>query len=108
MLLLLRLKLRPVVEIRELLSANMHDHVNLAVAVDILKVGGGRDLRRVGANNGGTVIDAGMSNIAAGKLNYYHAAFQVEKNKVGRMSGAVVVAYYRIDLVGSRKPIGGV
>ena len=86
----------------------MHDHVHFAVAVHILKVGGDWDLRRVVANNRRAVIDAGMRHIAARQLNDDDATFQVEKNKMGGMSGTVIVAYHRVDLVGARKAIGGV
>src|SRR6266567_8615074 len=107
-LLLLRLELRTVVDIYELLIADMHDHVDFAVAVHILKFCGGRDLLRIVANNRRAVIDAGMSNITAGQLNDYNSAFQVEKNKMGRMIGTVSMAYYFIDLVSSRRSIGSV
>src|SRR5215469_12383387 len=107
-LLLLRPELRAVVEIRELLIANMHDQVNLAVAVHILKLSGDGDLRRVVANNGGSVVDAGMGNTAAGQLNDDDAAFQVEENKMGGMICTVSMADYRINLVRPGVAVRGV
>src|SRR6266700_4952905 len=107
-LLLLRLELRAVIDIRELLVADMHDHVNLAVAVHVLTFGGGRDLLRIVANNRRAVIDAGMSNITPGQLNDYHSAFQVEKNEVGGMIGTISMAYHFIDLVCPRRPVGSI
>src|SRR6266568_5234475 len=107
-LLLLRLELRTVVDIYELLVADMHDHVDFAVAVHVLKVGGSRSLLRVVTDNRRAVIDAGMSNITTGQLNDYHAAFQVEKNKMGGMIGTVGMADYFIDLVGARRSVGSI
>src|SRR6266699_2317068 len=108
LLLLLRLELRPVVEKRKLLVADMHDQVDFAVAVHILKICGSRDLGGIVADNEGTVIDAGMSDIAARQLNDDDAAFQVQHNKMGRMVGTVSMADHGISLVGSGRSVGGV
>src|SRR5258708_36854856 len=80
---LLRFEQRTVVDIRELLIANMHDHVNFAVAVHILKLGGDRDLFRVVANNGGTPVDAGVGNNYPRPRNYHHPGLQGGGNKKG-------------------------
>src|SRR6266700_1866082 len=108
LLLLLRLELRPVVDIRKVLVAEMHDQVDFAVAVHILKVGGSRDLGGIVADNEGAVIDTGMSDIAARQLNDDDAAFQVQHNKMGRMVGTISVAYHGIGLVGSGRAVNGV
>ena len=105
MSLLLWFKLRPVVEIGELLIANMHNHVYLAVSIDILKFCGDRGLRWIVANDRRTIIDAGMRNIPAGKLNNHHPAVEVEKNKMGGMRGTVIMSDNLIDLVGPGIPI---
>src|SRR6266699_382141 len=108
LLLLLRLELRPVVDICKLLVVEIHDQVDFAVAVHILKFGGSWYLCGIVADNEGTVIDAGTSDVAARQLNDDHAAFQVQHNKMGRMVDTVSMAYHGISLVGSGCAVSGV
>src|SRR5260370_29170591 len=49
-----------------------------------------------------------MRNIPTWKLNNHDPAFEVQKNKMGRMIDTIIMSNHLIDLVGSRKPIGRV
>src|SRR5579883_598988 len=95
-----------IIDKNDCLILKMHDHIEPAIAVDILKLASHRNQVAAIAKERRASIDRGVGWISAGELDNHDMAVQILKDKMRRLARAILVSHHGIYLKGAWPAIG--
>src|SRR5579875_404819 len=82
----------------------MDEQVWPTVSVHIADLGGNRDQVLIGAEEHRAIVDARVVAIPTRKFNDLNMSIEIDKDKVGGMTWAIVVPNYSVHLPGAWAP----
>src|SRR5579875_992717 len=86
-------------------ASNLHHEIKLAIMVEVVGLDGDGGCVGVGPEQVRPDENLCVCCIAAGQDKYLNLAVQIERNHVGRMRCAIMVAHYRVKLHRARHAI---